>query len=101
MTLRECTLLARKFYRAGWEYKTSILKAIRAFEIGGQQFSFQSVNSDWKALRAERSKKVVPKSNEITLRCLENGLVEVSQAGVTVVLLLEEAKDQYPWFFED
>lgn len=40
------------------------------------------------------------KTSEIVLSFREDGLVEISQGNLVVVLLEEEARDQYPFLFE-
>lgn len=102
-TLRDCVLLARAFYKSGSVYKKAIWQAIDAFKPDGLCFSFSQVSKDWARLRKERPAQLVLPlvEEEITFDVSDNGFVTISQGYVSVTLLEEEARDQYPFLFEE
>jgi len=99
-TLRECTLLAIEYYRSGLYARKAILEAVKAYQKMGHDFTCSQVGSDWATLRSQKSRRGAQQDNLIRVKFLANGLVEISQDGLKVVLLLEEAMEQYPWLFE-
>jgi hypothetical protein len=107
MTLRDCTLLALAYYKSGLLYRPAVWKAIHAFERSGLSFSFRQVSRDWASLRKKKSAQLTlnfdssPEESEITLEFLDNGLVIVRQGSMEVIMLVEEAREQYPYLFEE
>lgn len=106
MSLRDCTLMAQAYYKSGLTFAAAVWKAIHAFELNGLSFTFRQVCRDWAALRKEKSPQLTLDLDpapvaEITLGFLDDGRVIVRQGTLSVVLFLEEAKEQYPFLFEE
>lgn len=101
MTLRDCTALAIAYYKSGKDYWPSIWSAINECESLGLLFESGDVAADWKLLKKRKSARKSVVDNSISMEFLANGMVKISQGGLSVILLEEEARDQYPPLFEE